>query len=154
MFFWNLICHICLVKLFHFGFQANMKKKIFFLTVFTYFGCAGWAAWAFSLVVESGTTLSSGAWASYCGGFSCCCGPWARGHAGLSSCSSQALGHRLNSCGACGSGASLLHSMWDLPHQGSISCLLHWQADSLPLSHQGSPRGRFLSTGSPGKSPK
>ena len=23
--------------------------------------------------------------------------------------------------------------------QGSNSCLLHWQADSLPLSHQGSP---------------
>ena len=34
--------------------------------------------------------------------------------------------------------------MWDLPgsarriflDQGSIPCLLHWQADSLPLSHQ------------------
>ena len=25
--------------------------------------------------------------------------------------------------------------------QGSNSCLLHWQADSLPLSHQGSPEG-------------
>ena len=25
------------------------------------------------------------------------------------------------------------------PDQGSNSCLLHWQADSLPLSHQGSP---------------
>ena len=27
--------------------------------------------------------------------------------------------------------------------QGSILCLLHWQVDSLPLSHQGSP-GKFL----------
>ena len=26
------------------------------------------------------------------------------------------------------------------PTQGSNSCLLHWQADSLPLNHQGSPR--------------
>ena len=26
------------------------------------------------------------------------------------------------------------------PNQGSKPCLLHWQADSLPLSHQGSPR--------------
>ena len=25
------------------------------------------------------------------------------------------------------------------PDQGSNSCLLHWQADSLPLRHQGSP---------------
>ena len=25
------------------------------------------------------------------------------------------------------------------PHQGSTPCLLHWQADSLPLCHQGSP---------------
>ena len=27
----------------------------------------------------------------------------------------------------------------DLPDQGSSLCLLHWQAGSLPLSHQGSP---------------
>ena len=25
------------------------------------------------------------------------------------------------------------------PHQGSNLCILHWQADSLPWSHQGSP---------------
>ena len=30
------------------------------------------------------------------------------------------------------------------PDQGSNPCLLHWQADSLPLSHQGSPRSVFL----------
>ena len=30
--------------------------------------------------------------------------------------------------------------------------LLHWQADSLPLSHQRSLAGRFLTTGPPGKS--
>ena len=29
--------------------------------------------------------------------------------------------------------------MWDLPDQGSNPCLLLWQADSLPLSHQGGP---------------
>ena len=32
-----------------------------------------------------------------------------------------------------------------LPDQGSNPCLLHWQADSLPLSHQGSP-GSVLDT--------
>ena len=30
-----------------------------------------------------------------------------------------------------------------LPDQGSNSCLLHWQAGSLPLSHQGSPPVSF-----------
>ena len=53
-----------------------------------------------------GATLHCGAWASHCGGFSCC-GAWALGTRalvvvtrGLSSCGSQALGHRLSSCGA------------------------------------------------------
>ena len=32
-----------------------------------------------------------------------------------------------------------------VPDQGLNPCLLHWQADSNPLSHQGSP-GLFLST--------
>ena len=31
-----------------------------------------------------------------------------------------------------------------LPDQGSNPCPLHWQADSQPLCHQGSPRDRFL----------
>ena len=52
---------------------------------------------------------------------------------GLSSCSSQALEHRLRSCGA---QAQLLWAACGIfLDQGSNSCLLHWQADSLPLSH-------------------
>ena len=31
-----------------------------------------------------------------------------------------------------------------LPDQGSNPCSLHWQADSQPLRHQGSPRQTFL----------
>ena len=31
-----------------------------------------------------------------------------------------------------------------LPDQGSNPCLLHWQADSLPLSHQENPMHLFL----------
>ena len=49
---------------------------------------------------------------------------------GLSSCSTWAAEHRLSSCcAACGI----------LLGQESNPCLLHWQGDSLPLSHQGSP---------------
>ena len=33
-----------------------------------------------------------------------------------------------------------------LPDQGSNPCPLHWQADSQPLRHQGSPTGEFYQT--------
>ena len=72
--------------------------------------------------------LSCGAWASHCGGFSRC-RAWALGgwisvavaH-GLGSCDSWALEHRLSGCDA---------QAW-------------LQADSLPLSHQGSPSEALL----------
>ena len=38
------------------------------------------------------------------------------------------------------------------PDQGSNPCPLHWQADSQPLRHQGSPAGGFLTSVPPGKS--
>ena len=50
---------------------------------------------------------------------------------GLSSCALQALEHRLNSCPVAGG---------IFPDQGSNPCLLRWQADSSPLSYQGSPQ--------------
>ena len=49
----------------------------------------------------------------------------------LSHCSSWSLEHKLN-------------GMWNLLDQGSNLCLLHWQADSLSLSHQGSPLVPFF----------
>ena len=57
---------------------------------------------------------------------------------GLSICSSQALEHRLNSCGV-----HLLHVSCSTAceiflYEGSNLCFVHWQVDSLPLSHQGS----------------
>ena len=65
-----------------------------FLAVLGHHCCTG-----FSLVVESGSCSLVlvhelfFAGASYCGAL-------AQGHAGLSSCSSWALEHRLNSCGS------------------------------------------------------
>ena len=55
---------------------------------------------------------------------------------GLSSCGSWAPKHRLNSVAP---GLSCPTACGVFPDQGSNPCLLHWQADSLPLSHQGSP---------------
>ena len=60
---------------------------------------------------------------------------------GLRSCSPRALEHRLSDCGTW---TSLLHNMWDHPRPGSKPCLLHWQVDSLPLSHQRSPKKQVL----------
>ena len=95
-----------------------------------------------SLVVASaGATLHCGAWASHCGGFSCC-GAWALGArasvvvaCGLSSCGSGALERRLSSCGT---RAQLLRGMWDLPRPGL-------EPVSPALA------GRFLTTAPPGK---
>ena len=56
---------------------------------------------------------------------------------GLRSCSSRVLEHRLSSCGSRLTCCSTAHGIF--LHQGSNPCLLHWQADSLPLSLQGSP---------------
>ena len=52
----------------------------------------------------------------------------------LRSTASVVVVHRLSYSEACGI----------LRDQGSNSCLLHWQEDSLPLSYQGSPTLGFL----------
>ena len=69
--------------------------------------------------------------ASHCGGFSCC-KAWDLGWVGFITCSSQALEHRLNNCG-CSTACGIF------PDQESNPCILHWQAYSSPLSHQGRP---------------
>ena len=43
----------------------------------------------------------------------------------------------------CGSRAQPLRGMWDPPRPGSNPCPPHWQADSQPLHHQGSPSNGF-----------
>ena len=43
----------------------------------------------------------------------------------------------------CGSRAQLLRGTWDLPRPGVEPVSLHWQADSQPLRHQGSPTVAF-----------
>ena len=53
---------------------------------------------------------------------------------GLSSTGSVVVAHRLSCSKACGI----------FPDQGSNPCLLHWQADSIPLSHQGSPAAETI----------
>ena len=97
-----------------------------------------------SLVGRVGATLLCGVRASHCSGFSCC-GARALGTQasvvvarGLSSCGGRALEHSLSSCGT---RASLVRGMWDLPRPG-----LEPMSPALA--------GRFLTIVPPGKSKK
>jgi len=93
-------------------------------------GCAG------SLLL-CGLFSSCGTQASHCSGFFSCKAR-SLGRESFSSCGSQALEHKLDSCGTCAS-AALRHVASWFPDQGSNQHLLKWQVNSLPLSHQGSP---------------
>ena len=112
----------------------NTQKSIVVFCLFV-FGCVGSSLLCagFLQLWRVGATLRCGVRASHCGGFSCCRAQALGTRAsvvvasGVSSCGSQAVEHRLSSCGAW---ALLLHGMWDFPDQGSNSFPLHWQADS------------------------
>ena len=83
---------------------------------------------------------SRGARASNCGSVSCCRAQ-ALGCVGLRSCGSQAREHGLNSCDPEGLSGSLACGIF--LDQGLNQSLLHWQANSLPLSHQGNPEAHL-----------
>ena len=77
------------------------------------------------LQLRAGATLQLRcAWSSHCSGFACC--------------RAWALECRLSSCGSAASGL--------FPDQESNLCLLYWQVDSSPLSHQGSPCTYYILT--------
>ena len=113
-------------------------KNIYYLFLF---GLGLRCCEGFSLVVASEGLLSScGAQASHCSGPSCCAA-WALGMwasvvvaPGLWSTGSVAVALGLSCPGACEI----------FPDQGSMPCLLHWQVDSLLLSHQKRPIGLLL----------
>ena len=131
----HVICFAFSFPLWKFGFCSLspvffalfcFKKFINFLKIFTYFFavlglcfCMGF----FSSFRAKGLFSNCEVQASRCNGVSCC-GAWALGCSGFSSC---------------GTWAQLLWGTWDLSRAGIKPCLLHWQVDSLPLSHQGNP---------------
>ena len=94
----------------------------FLINLFILFGCIG------SLLLHAGFLQLWGVGASHCGGFSCC------GVQALGMRAPVVVTHGLRCSAACGI----------FPDQGSNTCPLHWQADSQPLRHQGSPTPSFL----------
>ena len=104
--------------------------SIFFLIYFIYF----WLCWVFvsvqglSPVVESGGHSSS-----WCAGLSLS-RPLPLRSTGSRHAGSVVVAHGPIRSTACGI----------FPEQGSNPCPLHWQADSQPLRHQGSPVLPFI----------
>ena len=101
----------------------------------------------FSLVTESGGYSLVAVHRLLDGGF-CHCRAWALGHPGF-----MAAAHRLSNCGSWAYSTGLIAVVHQLScsaacgiflGQGSNLCLLHWQADSISLSHQGSPHRVIL----------
>ena len=97
----------------------------FFLIIYLFFfiyGCVGssFLCEGFFQSRQAGSTLHRGARASHYRGLSRRAG-------------SAVVAHGPSRSAACGI----------LPDQGSNPCPLHWQADSQPLRHQGSPRVSF-----------
>ena len=101
------------------------------------FGCFGSSLLCagFLQLRRAGATLHCHAQASHCSGFFCC-KTWAPGARasvvvarGLQSTSSVVVDHGPSCSAACGI----------LPDQGTNLCSLHWQADSKPPCHRGSP---------------
>ena len=108
---------------YHFTVKLCTICEYIFFNLFFYF----WLHWVFIAVCRLSLVAASGGYSSLqCTGFSLrwllCCGARPLGTwvsvvvaLGLSSCGSQALEHRLSSCGA---RAQLLCNMWDLPRPG------------------------------------
>ena len=134
---WSLLLHLTLLDSESPTRLCSSLKIIYLFIIFFIFGCAGplLLCVGFLQLWRVGT-IRCGVPASHHGGFSCH-RAWVLGHAGFSSCSSQALEHSLSSYGA---RAQLLRGMWDLPGSGikTVSPAL---------------AGGFLSTVPPGKSP-
>ena len=109
------------------SFTANTEH--FFLNKFIYLFIYFWLCWVFvsvrglSLVAASGGHSSS-----RCAGLSLS-RPLSLRSTGSRRASSVVVAHGLSCSAACGI----------FPDQGSNPCPLHWQADSQPLRHQGSP---------------
>ena len=118
---------------------TGILKQIILFTyfVFIYFGCAGSSLLCgfFPSCSEQGLLSSCGVWASHGCDFSCC------GAQALGRWASVVVACRLSSTGSVvvAHGLSCPEARGIFLDQGLNLCLLYWQADSLPPSHQGSP---------------
>ena len=123
-FFLNFLCEFLLSLSISFFFFF-LIKTFSFLSFFTYF----WLCWVFISVRGLFPAVASGGHSSSrCAGLSLS-RPLLLRSTGSRRTGSVVVAHGPSCSTACGI----------LPDQGSNPCSLHWQADSQPLRHQGSP---------------
>ena len=118
---WNVICSFVLffILFYLFIYLLNIKKIFFYL----------WLCWVFVSVRGLSLVAASGGHSSLrCAGLSLSW-PLLLRSTGSRCAGSVVVAHGPSSSAACGI----------FPDQGSNPCPLHWQADSQPLCHQGSP---------------
>ena len=114
--------------------MGRRRNLFFFFLNFIYLFIYLWLCWVFvsvrglSLVVASGGHSSS-----QCAGLTLS-RPLLLRSTGSRRAGSVVVAHGPSCSPACGI----------FPDQGSNPCRLHWQADSQPLRHQGSPRNHFF----------
>ena len=103
---------------------------MFYLFIYFYF----WLCWVFiSVLGLSLVAASGGHYSSRCAGLSLSLPPLLRS-TGSRRAGSVVVAHGLSCSAACGI----------FPDQGPNPCPLHWQADSQPLRHQGSPLSSYF----------
>ena len=106
----------------------------FFLILFIYLFIYFWLCWVFVSVRGLSPVAASGGHSSLqCAGLSLS-RPLPFRSTSSRRTGSVVVAHGLSCSAACGI----------FPDQGLNPCPLHWQADSQPLRHQGSPHGDFL----------
>ena len=115
---------------------GSLLQCVLFLAARGLSSCGAWAPEHVGSVVAASRGHSS----SRCAGLSPS-RPLLLRSTGSSRAGSVIVAHGLSCSEACGI----------FPDQGLNPCPLHWQADSQPLRHQGSPAGGFLTTAPPGK---
>ena len=118
-----------------FFFFLNISAYFFFLNFgFIYLFIYLWLCWVFVSVRGLSPVVASGGHSSSrCTGLSLS-QPLLLQSTGSRRAGSVVVAHRPSRYVACGI----------FPDQGSNPCPLHWQADSQPLRHQGSPQVQFL----------
>ena len=121
-------------KNFSLFFMYFFKRIVYFIYLFI-FGCAGSSSpcEGFLQLWQGGATPHRGARASHHRGLSPS-RPHLLRSTGSRRAGSATVAHGPSRSAACGI----------FPDQGSNPCALHWQADSQPLRHQGSPMYSFF----------
>ena len=109
-------------------------KFFFFFNKFIYLFIYFWLCWVFVSVRGLSLVAASGGQSSSRGAGLSLSWPLFLRSTGSRCAGSVVVAHGLSCSAACGL----------FPDQGSNPCPLHWQADSQPLRHQGSPKNEVL----------